>query len=1042
MSFLERFLRNHVLANLAFVLVLAVGLWSYSELPRQRDPTINFNWIQIFTYLPGASAADIEKRLTEPLEDAIERVPDIKFVNSSSRDGVSSILIRFEDIDDRIFDKRVNDLRREIQNKEAELPEDATTPYVVEITSSNGFPTASVVVYGQDSGENLHSRARQIEKDIERISGVDSVTPVGWRQSELQVRFDPGRLEALGINPTDILDTIRANFRDVSAGDYRVGEQSWLVRVLGANSDPEYLAQMPVVTTRGEIALGNIARIELTRSKPEQYTSYLGQPAILLSISKRANTNTLELLDRIKLYIEERNAVSANAGISLYLVDDQTQATRDALSVMQTNALLGLLLVLLVTWLFLGFRIAVLTSIGIPFILAGTFILLRSFGETLNISVLLGVVISLGMLVDDAVVVVEAIYYRLERGANAIQATVEALREVFAPVTTAVLTTLAAFLPLMLIPGILGKFMKVIPLVVSTALAVSLIEAYWMLPAHIMGIKPEHKKPSKIQQKRKAAMHSIRLRYTRFLITVLRYPGRALSTGLGLLLVAILAFILGAIKVDFFASDPLRLFYINVTMPTGTSLRETHDLMERIEAKAMQYYEPEELRASVSISGQMFTEVSALFGDRYGQIMVSLEPQRNGMRSVDEVIEAMRAEIESTAGPENIYFFRLAGGPPVTKPVDIKVTGQDFDEIRSATEDLVALMKDMPFLTDIEVDDTPGQRQLNLSLKLDAINQAGLNPATVSSVVRLLVDGSMAATTRYRGEELEVRVQSDQQGSQDARDLLNFRLTTPAGEQVPLHSLVEADTSIGTNRIRHYKLRRAITVKADIDKTVPINPDSLLFKGNHNEKTANAAIKAAWQDYRSRHSNIDLDFSGLLDDLNETINNLFVFFLVGVGLIYLILGTQFRSYFQPLLILSTIPLAFAGVAIGLLITQNPLSLSSMYGVVALGGIAVNSAIVLISAANDRIKQGMSVNHAIIYAARRRVVPILITSLTTIAGLFSLATGLGGTSLLWGPVATAIVWGLMISTALTLFLIPLLYRFFMQRAEIRGRLGRE
>lgn len=1027
MNFLERFLRNHVLANLAFALVLIIGALSYSQMPRQQDPTINFNWIQIFTYLPGASAADVEKRITDPLEDAIDRVPDVKFVNSSSREGVSSILVRFEDISDRVFDKRTNDLRREIQNKEAELPDDATTPYVVEITSSNGFPTASVVVYGEDSGENLHARTRLIEKDIERIKGVDSVTPVGWRKSEMQVRFKPNHLMALGLNPTDLTDTIRANFRDISAGTYDVGQQTWLVRIEGAKSDPDYLASIPVMTPRGEVTLGSVADIQLTRADAEQLISYQGKPAILLSISKQANTNTLSLLERINEYLAKRNQVSDNTGVALYLVDDQTQATRDALGVMQTNALLGLLLVLLVTWLFLGIRIAFLTSIGIPFILAGTFILLKAYGETLNVSVLLGVVISLGMLVDDAVVVVEAIYYRLQRGSDNINAVMGALKEVFAPVTTSVLTTIVAFFPLMFVSGILGQFMKVIPLVVCTALLVSLVEAYWMLPAHILSFKPKKATKPSSTSTRDRALHKLRLKYTRALVVALRNPVKSLCIGFSIPLIALALFFSGQIKADFFASDPMRIFYINIKMPSGTPLKQTRDMVLEVERKALQHIEKDELRASVGISGEMRTEVSSFSGDRYGQIMVSLNPVRGNMREVDTLIDAMRDDIKATQGAENIYFFRLAGGPPTTKPVDIKVTGVDFDEIRAATQDLVKLLESQPYLKDIEVDDNPGQRELNLELNHDAINRVNLNPAVVSSIVRLLVDGSKAATTRYRGDELDVQVSSTQTGSNSIDDILNFRVTTPDGSQVPLHTLVHAEPGTGMARIRHYKLRRAITIKADIDKN------------QVNEKEANDFIKEAWKPYRQQHSNIELDFSGLLDDLYETIFSLLFFLIIIIGLIYLVVGTQFRSYFQPFLILLTLLFAVSGVTFGLLVSGNPLSLMGVYGIIALGGIAVNSAIVLISAANDRLAAGMSVNHAIIYAARRRVVPILITALTTIAGLFSLATGLGGASLLWGPVATAIVWGLSISTVLTLFIIPLLYRYFMQRSADKREL---
>lgn len=1018
---LTRLYRNHVLANLTFVLVLVVGTLSYLMLPREQDPTINFNWIVITTLLPGAAASDVEKRVTDPLEDAIRKLKDIKFVSSNSREGVSSVLVRFEDIDARTFDKRVTDLRREIQNKEDELPDEAEDPVILEITSANAFPTATLVVAGQADDENLRYQAYNIKKDLERLPGVDRVEEMGLDEPELQVRFRPERLAALGIRPTALADTVAAFFRDTAAGSLEVGAENWLVRIAGTDADPGYLAALPLLGPQGEVTLGAVADVVVGREKPTTEASFDGRPAVALSVMKEGDANILELMDRVSGYIAQRNGLGEQTGVRLVLINDQTVPTRQAIRIMQNNATLGLLFVLLVTWAFLGTRISLLVTIGIPFILAGTFIVLAAAGHTLNVTVLLGVVISLGMLVDDAVVVVEAIYYRLQRGQQALAASLDALREVFAPVTTAVLTTMAAFLPLMLLPGILGQFMRVIPIVVTTALAISLIEAYWILPAHVVGANIDYRRVSRIQALRQRLTHHIQIRYTRLLLRVLRYP-RATLAGLGLLFAAAaMAVALDMIKKDFFASDPLRVFYVNVEMPPATALHDTLAKVQEIERRVHAHLEPGEVRAVMSYAGQMFTETAPMLGDHYGQIMVGLMPRAGNMRDVDEVMESMRADVTSVPGPVNVSFLRMAGGPPTSRPISVKVRGDRMEEIAAAAAALKGILADIPGVRDITDDASRGRMELVLRMDTDAVFRAGLDPREVSRSLRLLVDGEEAASMQHQGQEWSVRVRARDADIDEVTRLLDHGLPTPGGEVMPLRALfgIERATSLGN--IRHYDFRRAITVEADLDKTVT---DTV---------TANRLVKERWAKIAARFPNIDLDFSGELDDIQESIDAIAVLFILGVGLMYLIVGTQFRSYFQPLMILVSVPMAFTGVVLGLLITGNPLSLFTLYGVVALAGIAVNAAIVLISAANARLAQGMTVLHATVYAARRRVIPILITSLTTIAGLFSLATGLGGKSLVWGPVATAIVWGLAFSTVLTLLVIPLLYRLSMGRA---------
>ena len=1058
---LSRILTNHPLVNILFTVVVAMGMMSYFIMPREQDPEINFYWVNINTVLPGASAEDVEKLVTSPLEDSIKNVQDISFTNSTSRESVSNILVRFRDIGDRNFDKRINDLRREIQNKaSAELPDDADDPLIIELTTSNGFPTALVVVTGQADDEVLRSQARKVKEDLEGLRGVDQVTPSGLHDPELHVEFDPDLLAAHGLNAAQLAETVKGAFRDVSAGSAQVAGNEWLVRVAGTTDQPDLVAQiqLPAIGDSA-VTLDNVATISRSREDPAQLAAYQGKPAVSMAVTKVSMVNTLQLVDRINAYIDEKNEQVADMGIKLVLADDQTIQTRAALSIMQTNAGLGLILVLFVCWLFLGFKIAFFVTLGIVFSITGTLWVLNMTGNTLNVSVLLGIVIVLGMLVDDAVVVVEAIFYRMQRGADALSASLDSLKEVGAPVTAGVLTTMAAFLPLMLLPGILGAFMFVIPFVVTLGLAISLIEAFWILPSHVIGSEQKNKRlqlqrkysifnPRRYYQKattigapfevnnshkislfkrgsdrmqtwRSGWTRKLRTKYTQALCFMLRRPYVIILFGILCFIGAINIMQQEKVKTEFFTFDPFRLFYVNVDMPSNTPLEQTLAQTMAVEKRLRQFVDDEEIRAITSLSGIKFTEIEILFGDQYGQIQVSMMPKTKNNRSVSEVVEAMRETLVNTPGDATISFLEISGGPPAGKPVSVKVRSDDFVELRAAADAVKQIVETRPGAKDVADNDVPGRSELVLELNHQNIRNLGLDPGTVSRLLRLHLDGEIVALMRDDGEKVELRVRAQKRNLQAIDQIMDDPVALPGGGQTTLGNLFTQSTGQGRSTIKHYNLRRAITVEAEIEAELT------------NTAKINAEIVAAWDEIKSQYPNTDLDFSGELDDVNESLGAMSALFLLGLGLIYLILATEMRSYFQPFLIMVTVPMAFTGVVFGLFITSNPLSLYTLYGIIALTGIAVNGAIVLISAANERIKNGKRPLHATIYAARRRVVPIIMTTTTTIAGLFSLAAGLGGKSLLWGPVASSIVFGLAFSSLLTLFMVPVLYRQFMK-----------
>lgn len=1006
-------LQNRVLTNLLFMLVVGIGTASYMLMPREQDPSINFNWIQITTILPGASARDVERKVTEVLEEGLETVADIKFVSSNSRENVSMILVRFVDIDVRTFDKRIADVRRVVQNREELLPEDAEDPDIYELTSSNAFPSAVILVTAENDDHTLHRRSRTFKRELERLPAVDRVLSTGLNDPEIRVRFYPYRLQAHGISVAQLRTTLQQALKDVSAGDLVQGEQTWLVRSTGSSADPDVIAAIPVSGARGPVPLSELASVSRARAEAGELVRYNGRPTVMLAVMKKERANTLRLVEDLKAYIVERNRIADALGVQLVMADDQTQVTRDALAVMRNNFFLGLALVLFSTALFLGLRIAVLVTIGIPLVLAGTFWILSISGFTVNTSVLLGVVIVLGMLVDDAVVVVESIHFFLQRGVDYVAACRRGVAEVFAPVTASVLTTVAAFLPLMLMPGILGQFMRVIPLVVVTALLISLVEAYWILPSHV-GMVRTGPTRSAAYRLRTRAIDRLRRFYGRTLLVALRHPC------ILLLAVASLVALTGTsawfkLERDFFAADPVRLFYVNVEMEPASPLELTLQKVLEVERALKAGLRPGEARSVYSYAGQLLTETAPFWGAQYGQVQVSLYPEQEGVRSVDELLESLRPAVERVGGARRITFLRLSGGPPAGKPISVKVMGNGYEEVRAAADELLTYMRADDHFRDVIDDDTPGTYGLDLRLDYDAVRRAGLTPDDVTVTLAALVDGVIATTVRSGSEEVEVRLKGVLDDERQGLDrILDFTIPLPGGGAVPLVELADPVATIVKGNIRRYNFRRAVTVESDLDKT------------RMDTAQANATLREHWRSVAGRHPGVGLEFSGELDDIQESLDAIVVLFAIGIGIMYLILGAQFRSYFQPFLILAAVPMAFTGVAIGLLISGYPLSLFNLYGIVALAGIAVNAAIVMIDKINRNANSGMRTAPAVFFAARRRLVPILITAMTTIAGLFSLAVGLGGHSLIWSPVATVLVWGLLCSTALSIYTIPVLY----------------
>jgi len=1015
---LKRLYDNHVLANLAYLLVVILGTLAFLQLPKEKAPDDHQHIIEISLLLPGASAEDVERLLVDPVERLLRaKIKDINHVYSNAQSGVTIVNVLFKDIPQSLYERRAQELRRELQAlAQTQLPREAVQD-IYEVTSLNP-DWYKVLVYGPGDDDNFRRQARQVQQDLQRLPGVLAVDTKGLEDPELHIVFHPERLAGLGINPAALADTVKAYFRDIAVGTVKVNGREWLVRVTGTDNAVANLAALPIIAAKGTVRLGELADITRTSKKIKMGARFRGQPAIVVMPLKQAGANALDVIDKIKAYIDARNQLSSATGVKLFLLIDTSDAIRDALAVMEQHAWSGMVLVWTVTWLMLGARLSLLTTLAVPFSLAGVFIALQVTGQSLNLSVLLGVVIVLGMLVDDAVVVIEAIGQYLRRGLVPLEATVAALREVWLPVTTSSLTTIASFMPLMLVGGVFGSIMGVVPQVVCLALLFSLVQALWILPTHaVVMVKPGGDSIWRDRLRRNLLKY-----YMRGLVSVLRTPRRYLMLLLAIFALTGTALALGWVRFSFFPEEPSHGFFVTLEMPNGTTSEHTLAKLEEIEQRVTEIFRPGELRASAVESGAVQIDGKFLFGHQYGDMWFNLNAQSE--RDAATLIPLVKPVLQSIPGTVGIW---VEGDSPshFGKAINLMLSGAGGAELNAALAEIKTLLNGISGVQNIKLDTVAGLPELQLHLDSAAIQRAGLNPEVVIRTVQLLADGESVASYIDQNEPVGVRVRAQEANAHDIAALLRHTVTRTDGSGVPLSQLVIAEQRIGPATINHTDFKRVLVLQADIDKSTT---DTV---------AVNNLIKQRWQAVQGRYPNISVSFSGEIESVNQGLSQLGQQFVLGIGLIFLIVGAQFQSYGLPFLVLLKVPMAFSGVVLGLLLSREPISIYTLYGAVALAGIAVNSAILIFSAAQDRLDAGMTVVHATLYAARRRLLPIFITSLTTLVGLLPLALADDKSATMWKPVASAIVWGVAFSTLLTLFIVPLLFRLAMGWA-IRGK----
>ncbi|MBP95565.1 hypothetical protein CMK18_06405 [Candidatus Poribacteria bacterium] len=1042
---------NPVLSNLLMVVITALGVYAWVTLPRDLIPEIVTYTARISTFYPAASAETVEKLVTARIEDAIEKVDQIDLITSKSSEGRSDISVQFEEISDRDFDKRIQDLRNAV-DRIKDLPSELLDqPEVVAVDISNGVPMVTVAVSGNLDESQMKLAAEALEKQIIKIDGVSNIQVAGVRDREIWVEVDPDRLKSYNLVAEQVSLALSQRNLNLPAGVLEVGQSEFLVRTMGEFRSVAEIAETIIkVTTYGTpVRVKDIATVRDTYQEARTLSRINGQPSISLTIQKKNDGNAIRIIDQIRKivtpYTEGKtnpvNQMIQKASSKLTpielppetkisLVNDSSVLLRERLGILQNNALLGLVLVVVFLWLFMGSRNAFFAALGIPTAILGALWILKLMGSSINASTLFGLILVIGIVVDDAIVVIENVFRRMEEGLSPAKAAIVGAQEVAWPVLSASLTTMAAFLPLILMSGIPGQFMRVVPITGVVVILASLVEVFAILPAHIA----EWSKPTTANSEESHSNWFVNIqdRYVELLNRILdwRYV-IVFGTVLGTFVFSILAFI--SLPKELFPGEDFPQFYIKVDMPTDYGIEETTQFMEKLE-RIVKSLPKEEYVALVTNIG-LQTPTNGLEGtsisSNVAEVLVELVPKDERNRSRDEIIEFLRLQMTEITGAEKIYFDKQEGGPPRGRDVEVKVKGDRIPQLVAIANQLKKKLSSIDGVFDVKDDFKSGKPEIRLRTKGEKLRQFGLTIFQVANNVRHAIEGNTCTVYRDADEAIDVVVKYTKNSMNTIDALSQMMIATPSGISVPLKDIAQISRENSLVDIKRFDVERAITVSASVDREVT------------SPAIATQMLQATFEDIGFRHPGYSLDFRGEFDQILESFKELGLKLLpMGVMLMYFILGAQFKSFLQPFIILFAIPFGVIGAMVGLLITQSTLSLIALFGVVALAGIVVNDSIVLIDFINQRRNQNQKskiyddhekangpvdeLRDAVLKGSRLRLRPIVLTSLTTIAGLIPMFLGLGGKSPIWQPLASTIIFGLLFSTLLTLFVMPALY----------------
>jgi multidrug efflux pump subunit AcrB len=756
-------IQNRAFVNAIMAGVIFLGIYAFINLPKELSSEISFNWAFIVTDYAGAGPEAVEELITIPLEDEIANVRRVDAISSVSSEGRSVISVKFESMPRDEFRDLFRDLQQEVDGLE-KLPEGAEKPAVIDYDSYTWQPLVKVMVMGNLAEEKLKDLTEDLEDRLRAIKHVREVNAYGLRDREIWVEVDPKRLAGYQLTLAEVVTSISRQGMDLPGGRIKGARSEYLIQTAGEFAGPEEIKRVVVrtVDNAGLIRVEDLASVRQTMEEPRALARFNGQPAMGLTVIKDGPGNSIALVKQIKEVVADFLA-QAPPSVRVELVGDTSRLIWEALSKLVYNAILGAVLVFILLYFTLGLRNALFAAWGIPMVFMATFLFMKQVGESINGTSLFALVLVSGMIVDDAIVILENIYRYMEKGYDVVPAVLAGGREVVWPVVNSSLTTILSFVPLMFMPGIVGNFLKIIPLVVTLALLASLFEALIILPSHVA----DWGKLS-TRKRRPRLFPWLRRRYLPILKIGLRHRW-ALMTGV-LIVAGAFAGLTPLLGVDMFADEELSQFQIRLSTRPGTRLEETGRAAADMEGLVEKLLSRERKYVGTNI-GIQHTDREIKRNTHVGELWVDLTPADQRQRSVDEIIAQLRENTQQLSGFNSLEFAKFSSGPPLGMDVDVKLVGRRLTTLKQLAEEIKRELRVMPGLYDVQDDFDWGKERIRVEVDQEKAALAGLSVSDVARAVRDAFEGRLASTIREGDEEIKVVVKFDQKARQEVESI-------------------------------------------------------------------------------------------------------------------------------------------------------------------------------------------------------------------------------------------------------------------------------
>lgn len=1014
------FVDRHLLVHVITAVVVVIGYRTITTTPRETFPDVTMNQLFVNAVLPGASAKDVETKLTIPIEEAVEKIDGVKRHTTVVTDQVSLTAIEFlDDIDEAELDVVEKDLRTEIDAIRDFPPEMEDDPVILRF-SAQKFPVVEIALSGPSIA--VADAARMLERKLERLDEVSSVTPIGLEDSELRVLVDPVRARELGVTLLDVVRAIQARNVSSTGGSLETRDDRRQVVLWSRYEEPGEVGETILRFSKngGAIRINDVARLELGRENTRLIAHTNGRPGVSLIIRKQGDADVIYAVDQVRNLVEETQLPD---GVSAVVIKDESYWTRNRLDLILSNGLVGIFLITGALLLFLTPQVALWVLVGIPVVFLSVLIVFPIVGFSVNIVTLTGLVVVLGMVVDDAVVVAERIVAKRQEGFDAADAASKGALEMARPVIASAITTMLAFAPLLAIGGMSGKMTASMPWVVVLALLASLLESFFILPAHmsIGGSKPTPKRDFVLR---------LEERYRRALEVTLHHRMWVVSL-FGAGLVVILAGLTPFLRVMIFPQDDAESVFVKVNAPLGTPIEQTEAITASIERQV-----PSIVDDLVAVTARIGHQDAGGKGfDR-----------ERGAADNEAVVEVLFRRGDMTKNPRewiaelqeklvvpddvSLLFEPAQSGPVMGAPVTLHVAGNEDATRRSVALEIADWLRTNDEIVDIDIDERPGTPQIDLNLDYDKLALLGLSPQDVADTLKGAFHGIPASEHRDLDETTEFRVMLDPGARGSLTSLLELPIRSRSGALVRIRDVVRPVETASVSRIYHRDGMRVATVSGYF------TPSS--------EYTALSMADELDRDllplYAGRHD-IEVYQGGEAEESRKTTADVGAVGLMAFGGIALVIALMLGSFLEAFFVIAIVPFSFAAVVVTFFVHGTPFSLFAMMGSVGLAGVVVNSSIVMVDAIHRRLahvpaEERHEHEADMIDAVVSRLRPIIVTSITTLGGVLPMAYGVGGYDVVVAPMSLALGWGLALSTVVTLFLVPVLYSIASDLRRLR------